>query len=116
MKLLRSSLVAVGMVLVSMLLAQAANLDSTGRLVSEDGFVLLGEDQVGNLMYAKKFKQQNGALRRSLVKWEYTDGTESFDNVFWDCKDARYRFPGGDDWLQNDPRKMYDYVFQFVCR
>lgn len=116
LKLFGSSLIVVGLLLAPLLEAKSANLDSAGRLVSEDGFVLMGQDQKGNLMYAKKVKKQDGALRRALVRWEYVDGTERFDNVFWDCKGERYRFPSSSDWKKNNPSKMYDYVFQFVCK
>ena len=105
-----------GMVLLPSLQAQAAQIDAAGRLVNEDGFVLMGQDTKGNLMYAKKIKKQESGLRRVLVKWEYTDGKERFDNTFWDCKGERYRFPNSDQWRKNDPGKMYDYVFQFVCK
>ena len=105
-----------GVLLVPSLQSRAASVDGTGRLVSEDGFVLMGQDVKGNLMYAKKIKKQNGSLLRVLVKWEYVDGKERFDNTFWDCKGERYRFPSSEKWRKNDPDKMYDYVFQFVCK
>ena len=116
LKLISLFLLAAGMSLVPSLHAQSASLDAAGRLVSEDGFVLMGQDTKGNLMYAKKVKKQDGGLRRALVKWEYVDGRERFDHTFWDCKGGRYRFPNSEKWSKNNPSKMYDYVFQFVCK
>ena len=116
LRLVKLSLFALVLLLPPALPVRAVDVDASGRLVDADGFVLLGEDRKGNLMYAKQFKKQSGGLLRALVKWERADGSVRFDNVFWDCKGARYRFSTGTKWKKVNPQKMYDYVYQFVCK
>ena len=116
MSVVKLSLFAFVLLLLPVLPVRAVDLDASGRLVDADGFVLLGEDVKGNLMYGKKFKKQSGGLRRSLVKWERADGSVRFDNAFWDCKRARYRFSTSSKWKKHNPDNMYDYVYQFVCK
>ena len=116
LRLVQSSIFAFLLLVLPALQVRAVDVDASGRLVDADGFVLLGEDKKGNLMYAKQFKKQSGTLLRALVKWERADGSVRFDNVFWDCKGARYRFSTGSKWRKNNPKKMYDYVYQFICQ
>ena len=116
LRLMKLSLFAFVLLVLPALPVRAVDLDASGRLVDADGFVLLGDDMKGNLMYAKQFKKQSGGLLRVLMKWEKVDGSVGFENVFWDCKGARYRFSTSSQWKKNNPNKMYDYVYQFFCK
>ena len=116
LRLVKLCLFAFVLLALPALPVRAIDLDASGRLIDADGFVLLGEDMKGNLMYAKQFKKQSGDLLRVLVKWERVDGSVRFENAFWDCKGARYRFSTSSKWKKVNPNKMYDYVYQFTCK